>query len=123
MLVKHSLRLASLLMLVVMMGIAAPATDTEAQVYSEASTHGFGAAFAYAQTVGPIAYTHTGSIGNGHTYAHAMTPHSYADSGTLTNGPAAAMAYSIGSPFGSSAFTQVTSFFGGFASGFASAYP
>lgn len=123
MLVKRSFRLASLLMLVVMMGIAAPATDTEAQVYSEASTHGFGAAFAYSQTIAEVAFTQAGSLGNGFGHAMAMTAHSGSNAYAHTLGNAAAFSQSIGSPFGSASFVQVTSFFDGFASGFASAYP
>jgi len=86
---------------------------------AEAGTSGFGAAFAYAQTIGPIAYAQSGSIGDGYSNAAAFTPSTSALTNTFTSGPAAAFAQAIGTPFGSGAFVQVASFFGGSAYGFA----
>jgi hypothetical protein len=107
--------LAALLMLVPL--------AVSAQVSVDASTSGFGAAFGYAQTIGPIAFTQAGSIGNGMAHADAYTPFTGAWSSTWTNGPAAAFAQSIGTPFGAAASVQLSSFFGGFANGFAGAWP
>lgn len=94
-----------------------------AQVSVDASTSGFGAAFGYAQTIGPIAFTQAGSIGNGAAASTAFTPFSGSWSSTFTGGPAAAFAQSVGTPFGSAATVQLASFFDGFAAGFAGAGP
>lgn len=107
--------LAALLMVV-------PLTAS-AQVSVDATTSGFGAAFGYAQTIGPLAFTQAGSIGNGTASAEAFTAFTGAWSSTWTNGPAAAFAQSIGTPFGAAASVQLSSFFGGFAHGFAGALP
>jgi hypothetical protein len=94
-----------------------------AQSYASATTSGFGAAFAYAQTIGPISYTQAGSIGDGDASAIAITGFSSAFSNTWTSGPSAAFAQAIGSPFGSAAYIQAASFFGGMAMGSAGATP
>jgi len=108
-----------------------------AQVVAAATTNGFGAAFGYSQTIGSIAYTQAGSIGNGTAAAAALTPGHYtyqydpsthhynyvfvsgqsAESAVLSAGNAAAFAQAMGTPFGSNAFIQATSF-----NGLASAY-
>jgi hypothetical protein len=67
--------------------------------------------------VGPVAITSAGSIGNGGAAAFAITPWSWSWSGVLTGGPAGAMAQAIGTPWGSTAATQVMSMPGGFALG------
>lgn len=112
-----------LVLLVGMLSLAVVPLVARAQVSATASTAGFGAAFGYAQTIGPIAYTQAGSIGNGFADAAAFTPFSSATSDVFTGGPAAAFATSIGTPFGSNAYVQVASFFSGFASGTAFASP
>jgi hypothetical protein len=108
-----------LLLVAVVIGLAAvpSAEPAEAQVGAVAGSSGFGAAFAYAQTIGPVAMTAAGSIGNGFAVGFAITPWSWSWSGVLTGGPAAAMAQAIGTPWGSTAATQVLSMPGGFALG------
>lgn len=105
-----------------------------AQVVASASTAGFGAAFGYAQTIGNTVYTQAGSIGNGAGFASATGAGFFvleynehedvfefvfvggptAVSAVNSGGNAAAFAQSVGTPFGSQAFIQ-TSSFGGFA--------
>ena len=116
-------KVLALVVLVGMLSLAVVPMVVNAQVFATASTSGFGAAFGYAQTIGPIAYTQAGSIGNGFATADAFTAVSSADSFVFTGGPAAAFATSIGTPFGSNAFVQTASFFGGFATGSAFASP
>ena len=116
-------KLLALIELVGMLSLAVVPMVVNAQAFASADTSGFGAAFGYAQTIGPIAYTQAGSIGNGFASADAFTPVSSADSVVFTGGPAAAFATSIGTPFGSNAFVQTASFFGGFASGSAFGSP
>lgn len=97
---------------------------SEAGSAAVASTAGFGAAFGYAQTIGPISYTQAGSIGNGFGAAAAVVPSwSSAASLAASSGPSAAFAQSIGSPFGSAAFVQASSFWGGASFGAAVANP
>lgn len=114
-------RVVLLLALVALLAVAPMATN--AQVSVAASTSGFGAAFGYAQTIGPIAFTQAGSIGNGAAASTAFTPYSGSLSSTFTGGPAAAFAQAIGTPFGSAATVQLSSFFGGAASGAAAGFP
>ena len=116
-------KVIALALLVGMLSLAIVPMVAHAQAFADASTSGFGAAFGYAQTIGPIAYTQAGSIGDGFADASAYTPVSSATSDVFTTGPAAAFATSIGTPFGSNAFVQVASFFGGFASGTAFGSP
>ena len=94
-----------------------------AQVYTNASTSGFGAAFGYAQTIGDVAYVQTGGIGTADAGAWATTPYSMADSTIWTTGNAAGFSAAIGSPFGSQAMVQLASFIDGMAMGTASASP
>jgi len=116
-------KLITLILLVGMLSLAIVPAVVNAQATATAATSGFGAAFGYAQSVGPIAYTQAGSIGNGFASGTAFTPVSSSLSSVFTSGPAAAFATSIGTPFGSNAFVQVASFFGGSASGFAFGSP
>ena len=88
-----------------------------AQVYTEASTSGFGAAFGYAQTIGNVAFAQTGGIGNADANAWANTPSLYAKSGVWTGGNAAAFSAAMDTPFGSQSIVQLSSFFSGMASG------
>jgi hypothetical protein len=115
------MRKPAVLFLIVALLVAVMATPSsepaEAQVGAVAGSAGFGAAFAYAQTIGPVAITSAGSIGNGGAAAFAITPWSWSWSGVLTGGPAGAMAQAIGTPWGSTAATQVMSMPGGFALG------
>lgn len=113
----------ALALLVGMLSLAVVPMVVNAQASATASTSGFGAAFGYAQTIGPIAYTQAGSIGNGFADASAFTPVSSSFSDVFTTGPSAAFATSLGTPFGSNAFVQVASFFGGTAFGTAFASP
>ena len=112
-----------LVALVVSMMAIPSSEPAEAQVGAVAVSSGFGAAFAYAQTIGPVAVTSAGSIGNGAAAGFAITPWSWSWSGVLTSGPAAAMSQAIGTPWGSTAATQVMSMPGGFALGGAFAGP
>ncbi|MBI1278538.1 MAG: hypothetical protein GC179_10465 [Anaerolineaceae bacterium] len=116
-------KLITLILLVGMLSLAIVPAVVNAQATATAATSGFGAAFGYAQSIGPIAYTQAGSIGNGFASGTAFTPVSSSLSSVFTTGPAAAFATSIGTPFGSNAFVQVASFFGGSASGFAFGSP
>ena len=116
-------KLVALFLLVGMLSLAIVPSVVNAQVSATASTSGFGAAFGYAQTIGPIAYTQAGSIGNGFASGTAFTPVSTSLSTVFTTGPAAAFATSIGTPFGSNAFVQVASLFGGTAFGTAFGAP
>ncbi len=116
-------KLIALILLVGMLSLAIVPMVVNAQATAIAATSGFGAAFGYAQTIGPIAYTQAGSIGDGFASGTAFTPVSASLSSVFTSGSAAAFATSIGTPFGSNAFVQVASFFGGSASGFAFGSP
>lgn len=116
-------KLIALILLVGMLSLAIVPMVVNAGATATASTSGFGAAFGYAQSIGPIAYTQAGSIGNGFASGTAFTPVSSSLSSVFTSGPAAAFATSIGTPFGSNAFVQVASMFGGSASGFAFGLP
>ena len=116
-------KMIALILLVGMLSLAIVPMVANAQAFATASTSGFGAAFGYAQSIGPIAYTQAGSIGDGFASASAFTPVSTSFSTVFTSGPSAAFATSIGTPFGSNAFVQVASFFGGFASGSAFGSP
>ena len=116
-------KVIALALLVGMLSLAIVPMAVNAQAVATASTSGFGAAFGYAQSIGPIAYTQAGSIGDGFASATAFTPVSSSFSTVFTSGPSAAFATSIGTPFGSNAFVQVASFFGGFASGTAFGSP
>lgn len=121
---KRAYRLLCLLVLVGVLLFATEVAPSNAQVVATASSSGFGAAFAYAQRIGPTTFTQAGSIGNGSALAIAVSPGSSAAiSAVKTTGPAAAFAQAFGTPFGSSAFVQVSSFFGGTAAGFAAAIP
>lgn len=116
-------KLIALALLVGVLSLAIVPMVVNAQASATASTSGFGAAFGYAQSVGPIAYTQAGSIGDGFASATSFTPVSSSLSSVFTSGPAAAFATSLGTPFGSSAFVQVASMFSGFASGSAFSSP
>ncbi len=116
-------KLLALLLLVGMLSLAIVPVAVQAQATATASTSGFGAAFGYAQSIGPIAYTQAGSIGNGFASGTAFTPVSSSLSTVFTSGPSAAFATALGTPFGSNAFVQVASFFGGSAFGTAFATP
>ena len=120
---RLSTKLGICLALVLMLSLLAMPSRTNAQVFAVASTSGFGAAFGYAQTIGPISYAQAGSIGNGTAFAGAVTPFSSAFAATLTSGPAAAMSMAIGSPFGSAVQVQPVSFWGGFATAVGAATP
>jgi hypothetical protein len=111
-----------LILLALVLLMAAPVVS-HAQTSATAASTGFGAAFGYAQTIGPLSYSQAGAIGNATANASAVTPFSFALSNVFTSGPSAAFATSIGTPFGSAAFVQLASFFGGFASGGAFAGP
>jgi hypothetical protein len=116
-------RAALLLTLVAMMLVIALPQVANAQVNVVAGTAGFGAALAYGQSVGPVAFTQASSMGNGFAGATAITPFSAAGSFVQTTGPGIAFAQAIGTPFGSSAFVQVSSLPGGTAFGAAAAMP
>lgn len=116
-------KLLAVALLVGMLSLAIVPMVVNAQATATAATSGFGAAFGYAQEIGPIAYTQAGSIGNGFASGTVFTPTSSSLSSVFTSGPAAAFATSLGTPFGSNAFVQVASMFGGFASGTAFASP
>ena len=116
-------KVLALVLLVGMLSLAIVPMVVNAQATATAATSGFGAAFGYAQSVGPIAYTQAGSIGDGFASATSFTPVSSSLSSVFTSGPSAAFATAIGTPFGSNAFVQVASFFGGFASGTAFGSP
>ena len=116
-------KLVALFLLVGMLSLAIVPAVVNAQVTATATTSGFGAAFGYAQTIGPIAYTQAGSIGNGTGTGTAVTTSSSSLSAVMTTGPAAAFATAIGTPFGSNAYVQVASFIGGFAAAAASGTP
>lgn len=100
-----------------------PASVADAQLAAVARSAGFGAAFGYAQRIGPVAFTSAGSIGTGFGAALAVSPASFAASLAASAGPAAAFAQSVGTPFGSSAWVQTAAFFGGAAFGAAAAGP
>lgn len=116
-----TVKFAVFLVLLVMVSVLA--RPANAQVAAAATTAGFGAAFGYAQTIGPISYTQAGSIGNGAAVAAARTHWTSSLSAVISTGNAAVMASAIGTPFGSTASVQAVSFFGGFAQGAALAYP
>ena len=65
-------KLLALVLLVGMLSLAIVPMVVNAQASADASTSGFGAAFGYAQTVGPIAYTQAGSIGDGFADAYRV---------------------------------------------------
>lgn len=117
-----------LLLVVMLIGVLSlvivPVTAL-AQVSAGATTTGFGAAFGYAQNIAGVSFTQAGSIGTGTAFGLALAPAAGTGSfsNVFTTGPAAAFAQAIGTPFGSSAFVQVASLPGGFATGFASAFP
>jgi hypothetical protein len=99
-------------------------TVSNAQVAAGAAVAGFGAAFGYAQRIGPFTFTQAGSIGSGAGFGVAVAPGSSASlSAAKSTGPAAAFAQAFGTPFGSSAFVQTAAFFGGSAAAFAAAAP
>lgn len=102
--------------------VALQVSAAHAGVVAIAKTAGFGAAFGYAQTIGGVAFSQAGSIGNGLGVGVAVTTVSGSLAAVQSGGPAAAFAQAIGSPFGQASFVQVTSFPGGFAFGFGSAY-
>jgi hypothetical protein len=95
------------------------ALPVSADSTAAAATSGFGAAFGYAQNIGPVSMSQAGSIGNGAGAAVAFTPFSASTSTVMSTGASAAFAQAIGSPFGSAAWVQAVSIFGGSASGFA----
>lgn len=107
--------------ILVLLAVQPAVTFGQSEAYS--STAGFGAAFAYAQNIGSIAYTQAGSIGNGDALAISVTPFSAALSEVWSGGNAAAYSQAIGTPFGTVATTQVVSFFDGFAAAAALAHP
>lgn len=119
----RQVRLVLVFALLVAMLVVASLSVVNAQSEVYAHTSGFGAAFAYAQTIGNVSYTQAGSLGNGEAWSQANTPFSSAGSYTLTGGASAAFAQSIGSPFGSASYIQAVSSFDGFAFGSAWASP
>ena len=112
------------LALVGLLTFAARPSTVKAGSGAFASTAGFGAAFGYAQTIGAVSFTQAGSIANGVGSGTASVP-GFSSAGSMASsaGPSAAFAQAIGSPFGSAAFVQATSFFGGSAFGAAGANP
>lgn len=109
---------------VAVLAFAGQPTVTKADTTAVAFSAGFGAAFGYAQTIGPISFAESGSIGNAFGAAIAVVPgSSSAASLAASLGNAASFAQAIGSPFGSNAFVQTASFFGGAAFGIANATP
>jgi hypothetical protein len=107
------------LMLVAGLMVLPSAEPVEAQVGAGAVSSGFGAAFAYSQTIGWTSISSSGSIGNGSAWGYAVTPWSWSWTNVWTGGPSGAMAQSLGTPWGSTGATQVMSMPGGFAIGFA----
>ncbi|MEM6283946.1 MAG: hypothetical protein AAF787_17275 [Chloroflexota bacterium] len=67
----------SIMVAVVLLAVTFTAAQEPVRGQSSAfaTTAGFGAAFAHAQTIGPVAFTQTGSIGNGTASAIAIVPH------------------------------------------------
>lgn len=114
------IRTLSILIVVTLFALLALQT-VNAQTTTHASTSGFGAAFGYAQTIGNISYVQTGGIGNADANAWAMTAVTSADSGIWTGGNAAGFSSALATPFGNQSFVQLASFFGGMASGSATA--
>lgn len=119
------LRRALLVLVVVaLVMLATTPSVSNAQVTAGAAVAGFGAAFGYAQRIGPVTFTQAGSIANGAGFGIAVAPgSSAAASGVRSAGNAAAFAQAIGTPFGSTAFVQTAAFFGGAAAGIAVAVP
>lgn len=119
-------RLLKIVLLLVVMGalvLAVTPFIVSANSTASAGTSGFGAAFAYSQTIGSVSYTQAGSISNGWANAKAWTPDSSAGSFVTTTGHSAAFAQAIGSPFGTAVQIQVASFFDGSALASAFANP
>lgn len=82
--------------------------------YVSANTSGFGAAFAFSQTVGPVSYAQVGTIGDGSAYAFANNPPAMtgAQAWVSTSGIAAGNAFGLGTPWGTQAQLQLVSFDG-----------
>jgi hypothetical protein len=95
----------------------APSVSAQNIAAAGAASGGFGAAFGFASSIGPISYTSTGSIGTGLAGAIAISPGGiFAASNVFSLGNAAAFAGSIATPFGASAAVLTTAL-GGFATG------
>src|ERR1700736_2289630 len=62
------------LALVTVLAFAGQPTVTRASTTAVAFSAGFGAAFGYAQTIGPVSFTEAGSIGNAFGAAIAVVP-------------------------------------------------
>lgn len=102
-----------------LMSLLLISSATLAQTESTATVSGFGAAFSFAQTIGPIAFVETGSIGDGFAMANAFGGFGIcAHAKTSTSGLAAGSAIAIDSPFAALSRVIVTSFPPGFATGF-----
>lgn len=96
----------------------APVSAQQASVSANAS--GFGAAFAFAQNIGPISFVQVGTIGNAEAFAFSINPTAGtgARAWVLTNGLAAGNAYGLGTPWGTEAQLQLFAIAGS-ANGFA----
>lgn len=95
-----------------------------AQTDVTAEAHGFGAAFAYAQRIGPVTFAATGTIGDGYAHAFAGVPGmdicSYASNWTW--GPAAGSAAAFDSTLFELAQVEIVSV-GGAGFGYAGTCP
>jgi hypothetical protein len=98
--------------LVLMLILVFALQPAQGNVSVSASSSGFGAAFGYAQTIGPISYAQAGTIGNATADASAWTAVSDAFAWAGSNGIAASFAQAMGTPFGSASFVQVASLAG-----------
>jgi hypothetical protein len=118
--IKRMFYVLALLSLVL---IAVQPLTVDASAAVTAQTAGFGAAFGYAQSIDNVSFSAAGTIGNGMAGAAAFTPFSASTAWAASTGPGAAYSQAIGTPFGSTAWTQVASLFGGTAAGYAAAWP
>jgi hypothetical protein len=107
-----------LLLVGVLILTIAPSASAQSSSTVNAQTSGFGAAFAFSQTIGGISYAQVGTIGNASANALATTPISGAQAFVLTNGIAAGNAFGLGTPWGTQAQIQLISW-NGSANGFA----
>lgn len=118
-----SARIGRIILLLALLGVLTVmplAALAQNSAEASAATAGFGAAFGYAASIGPVAYSSTGSIGTGWADATAWGPGMImAGSGVATSGPAASFAGSLASPFGAMAQVLTSAMWGGNAFGWA----
>jgi len=118
--VRGSRLLLLLVILGLLLAVVPQAVVAQNEAIASASSAGFGAAFGYAASIGPIAYSSVGSIGTGTGAAFALAPGGItAFSDVWSSGAAAAFAGSLASPFGAEAKVLTSAMWGSSAAGLA----